>query len=129
MSGNRPVGSDLRSRGDAAVKFANNFSGRLVGAVVIVMMTRFALLLASGLEQWIAFVPDDTFYYLGFGRGFATTAHWIFDGGVSASSGFHLLQGYLAAAYWVVTHRFGADPPLDGKFIHIGVCCFIQIIF
>ncbi len=81
-------------------------------AIVSLIFCRFVLSSLSSREQWIAFVPDDAYYYLGFGRGFASTGHWTLDGGVSCSSGFHLLQAYLAAACWAACHRISADAPV-----------------
>jgi len=81
-------------------------------AVVALIFCRLMLLCFSPREQWIASIPDDAFYYLGFGRGFASSGRWTFDAGLSLSSGFHLLQAYLSAACWVVGHRMGLDAPV-----------------
>jgi hypothetical protein len=83
-----------------------------VSTVILVAFTRFFLQASSGRESWIAFVPDDAFYYLGFGRGFATHGVWTFDDGLSVSSGFHLVQAYLAAASWALFHTLSADAPV-----------------
>ncbi len=76
------------------------------------MVARFAWLLSRGRDYWISFVPDDAFYYLGFGRGLATRGRWTFDGGVSPSSGFHVLQGYVAASCWALFHGLSDNAPV-----------------
>ena len=52
-------------------------------------------------------LPDDTFYYLGLARNFDTLGVWTFDGGVSRTSGFHLLHAYTLAGL----HRVLAPNP------------------
>lgn len=49
-------------------------------------------------------IPDDAFYYMVAARNFAAQGRWTFDG-VEPASGFHLLWGYLLAAFFrVVPH-------------------------
>ena len=105
----------------------HKISARMAGAIAVVTLAHFARLVAGAREHWIAFVPDDAFYYLGFGRGFATTGRWTFDGGVSLSSGFHLLQAYLAAACWALFHGLGADGPVYGLMVASVLCNLLAV--
>jgi hypothetical protein len=41
----------------------------------------------------IGFVPDDAFYELQIGRHFLATGKWLFDGSLTTTTGFHLLNG------------------------------------
>ena len=46
----------------------------------------------------VQFQADDGFYYLTLARHFATQGRWTFDGGVSLTTGFHLLHAYALAS-------------------------------
>lgn len=116
-----PSGSEL-TKSSAAPRGMSAASRWVTAVVISVIAVRLAILLSQGREHWIAFVPDDAFYYLGFGRGFVTTGHWTFDGGVSPSSGFHLAQAYVAAASWGALHGLGPNAPVYGLMITSAVC-------
>jgi hypothetical protein len=60
------------------------------------------------MSQKITLVPDDGFYYLHLARHFASSGVWTFDGGVSRTTGFHLLHAYVCALFfWLFP---GASP-------------------
>jgi hypothetical protein len=50
------------------------------------------------LAQQVACVPDDGFYYLNLASNYARLGAWTFDGGLSHTTGFHLLHAYASAA-------------------------------
>ncbi|HLO15097.1 MAG TPA: hypothetical protein VK206_09720 [Anaerolineales bacterium] len=48
----------------------------------------------------VQYTPDDGYYYLALARNFIRFGEWTFDGGMSLTSGFHLMQAYLLAAVY-----------------------------
>lgn len=101
--------------------------GGVAALVSAVTTAHCAHLLTRSRDHWIAFVPDDAFYYLGLGRGFATTGRWSLDGGLSTSSGFHLIQGYISAACWSVFHELGHDAPVIAL-VSLSLCFTVSSI-
>src|SRR5262245_6394550 len=65
-------------------------------------------LLSLPVREQVTLIPDDTFYYLTLGRNFASSGVWTFDGGVSPTSGFHLLHAYACAILFAVAPGIGA---------------------
>jgi hypothetical protein len=51
------------------------------------------------IEEQVQFVPDDGFYYLNLASNFASKGIWSFDGGISRTTGFHLLHAHVAAVF------------------------------
>ncbi len=86
------------------------------GLLLLAWLARSAVsvLLADSMVQ-VQHTPDDAYYYLGLARAFAGTGRWSFDGGVSATSGFHPLFAYLLAGVYRL-----AQPGVDG-FVRLGV--------
>jgi hypothetical protein len=73
-----------------------NFWGFVLGAVVILgLLACYLRLIFMPLSTKITFLADDGFYYLVLARNFAQSYQWSFDHGISFTSGFHLLFGYL----------------------------------
>lgn len=66
------------------------------GAAVTAAVLARTAYLASEPTRAITETPDDAFYYLRLANNFVRLGHWTFDG-ESATSGFHLLHGYLLA--------------------------------
>lgn len=73
------------------------------------------LILAAPDTIQVQYTPDDGYYYLALARNFVRFGAWTFDGGVSLTSGFHLIQAYLLAALF----RF-VQPSTEG-FVRLGV--------
>jgi hypothetical protein len=70
-------------------------------AVTMVLASTFAgfvLFARMPLERQVTVVPDDGFYYLNLGRNYAALGQWTFDGGISHTTGFHLLHAFTCAA-------------------------------
>ena len=65
----------------------------LIMALVVNLGTVIHVLEADRVGR-SGYLPDDTFYYLTLARAFDTSGSWTFDGGVSQTSGFHLLHAY-----------------------------------
>lgn len=63
----------------------------------------------------VQFTPDDGYYYLTLARNFVRFGQWTFDGGVSLTSGFHLIQAYVLAGFYE-----SFQPTLDG-FVRLGL--------
>jgi hypothetical protein len=77
--------------------------------------------LSSSMDHRITVVPDDGFYYLLLGKNFAEHHVWSFDG-VTPTSGFHLLQGYVCALAAFVLPGAGTEALLDVLgFVGLGV--------
>lgn len=73
----------------------------LTGSLFAFLYTTISVLVGDPVFR-CGFVPDDTFYYLTLARHFAASGVWTFDGGISVTTGFHLLHAYwLAAIYWL----------------------------
>lgn len=58
-------------------------------------------------EGRVQYIPDDAYYYLVLARNFANMGTWTFDDGVSETTGFHLLHGYVLALLY---RLFQPDP-------------------
>lgn len=70
----------------------------------------FAYLRIMGMpiESQVTFMTDDGFYYLTLARNFDQLGQWTFDRGISLTSGFHPLFGYVL----VLLHKIAPDPRL-----------------
>ncbi len=78
-----------------------------LAACVLLVLVRGVVLASASVSEQIARIPDDAFYYLTVAANRATLGRWTFDGGLSSTSGFHLLHGYLN----VVLARVLGGPP------------------
>jgi len=73
----------------------------------------------------IGFVPDDAFYELQIARHFLATGKWSFDGSLTTTTGFHLLNVYLMSLF----PRLFDSPWLAVKFwMCAGLLCSIGAI-
>ena len=73
----------------------------------------------------IGFIPDDAFYELQIARHFLATGRWSFDGSVTTTTGFHLLNVYLMSLF----PRLFDSPWLAVKFwMSAGLLCSIGAI-
>jgi hypothetical protein len=73
----------------------------------------------------IGFVPDDAFYELQLARHFLATGKWSFDGSLTTTTGFHLLNVYLMSLF----PRLFDSPWLAVKFwMSAGLLCSIGAI-
>jgi hypothetical protein len=73
----------------------------------------------------IGFVPDDAFYELQIARHFLATGRWSFDGSLTTTTGFHLLNVYLMSLF----PRLFDSPWLAVKFwMSAGLLCSIAAI-
>jgi hypothetical protein len=73
----------------------------------------------------IGFVPDDAFYELQIARHFLATGRWSFDGSLTTTTGFHLLNVYLMSVF----PRLFDSPWLAVKFwMSAGLLCSIGAI-
>jgi hypothetical protein len=68
------------------------------------------------------YLPDDAFYYLTLARHRAVSGTWTFDGGVSVTTGFHLLQGYALALL------FAANPTTAEPFVREAVILSLAVL-
>jgi hypothetical protein len=74
---------------------------RIVSGAAIIQLVIFDLLILKAPEMLqVQFTPDDGYYYLTLARNFVRFGQWTFDGGVSLTSGFHLLHAYLLAGMY-----------------------------
>jgi hypothetical protein len=76
----------------------------VIAAFCVFLSVRFLYILTGGIDRILAFVPDDAFYYFVSADNFARLGQWTFDGGISRTTGFHLLHGYLLAAFALLFH-------------------------
>jgi hypothetical protein len=84
---------------------ADEFPARaVIAAFCVFLSVRFLYILTGGIDRILAFVPDDAFYYFVSADNFARLGQWTFDGGISRTTGFHLLHGYLLAAFSLPFH-------------------------
>jgi hypothetical protein len=73
----------------------------------------------------IGFVPDDAFFELQIARHFLATGKWSFDGSLTTTTGFHLLNVYLMSLF----PRLFDSPWLAVKFwMSAGLLCSIGAI-
>lgn len=63
--------------------------------LLIINIIIFSLELMRVVDLQLQYIPDDGYYYLTLARNFSSTGEWTFDSGISLTSGFHLLFGYL----------------------------------
>lgn len=89
---------------------------RGVSLLAILHLALFDLLILAAPELIQAqYTPDDGYYYLALARNFIRFGEWTFDGGVSLTSGFHLMQAYLLAALYKFVQPGAED------FVHLGL--------
>jgi hypothetical protein len=89
-------------------------------AVVNLAVFDFAILFAPEVLQ-VQFIPDDGYYYLTLARNFIRFGQWTFDGGISLTSGFHLILAYILAGFYKLL-----QPTLE-NFVHIGLVFSVLI--
>lgn len=76
----------------------------VIGSAAIINLIVFGLsLLAAPVEIAIQYVSDDAFYYLQLAKTFSLYGEWSFDNGVTVTSGFHPLWGYLLSLVYLIT--------------------------
>lgn len=84
-------------------------------ALTVLMLIRATYIVGQPEELRVTFMPDDAFYYFTLARNFADLGQWTSDGGISHTTGFHLLNAYaLAAISWMGVQRL----PEAGLFIN-----------
>lgn len=84
--------------------------------LAIVNLAFFDLAILSAPEALqVQFIPDDGYYYLTLARNFIRFDQWTFDGGISLTSGFHLILAYVLAGLYKLLQ------PTSGNFVHIGL--------
>lgn len=87
--------------------------GSLLAILNLAVIDLAILLAPEGLQ--VQFIPDDGYYYLTLARNFVRLGKWTFDGGVSLTSGFHLIQAYVLAGMYRLF-----QPSLE-NFVQIGL--------
>src|ERR671918_263511 len=89
---------------------------RMISLLAILHLSVFNLLILAAPEiTQVQFTPDDGYYYLALARNFIRFGEWTFDGGISLTSGFHLMQAYLL----VGVYQFFQPTPED--FVRLGL--------
>lgn len=83
-------------------------------AIVNLIFFDLTILAAPEVLQ-VQFIPDDGYYYLTLARNFIRFGQWTFDGGISLTSGFHLILAYTLAGFYKILH-----PSLE-DFVRMGV--------
>jgi len=83
-------------------------------AILHLAVVDFLMLTAPASIQ-VQFTPDDGYYYLSLARNFVRFNEWTFDGGVSLTSGFHLMQAYLLAGVYKILQ------PTSEDFVRLGL--------
>lgn len=84
-------------------------------ALTVLMLIRATYIVGQPEELRVTFMPDDAFYYFTLARNFADLGQWTSDGGISHTTGFHLLNAYvLAAISWMGVKQL----PEAGLFIN-----------
>ena len=73
------------------------------------------LILTAPETLQVQYTPDDGYYYLALARNFIRFGEWTFDGGVSLTSGFHLMQAYLLVGIYNLFH------PNPEDFVRLGL--------
>ncbi|HVN17045.1 MAG TPA: hypothetical protein VMT73_14975 [Anaerolineales bacterium] len=83
---------------------------KIVSALVLVHLIVFDVLIlhAPAILQ-VQFTPDDGYYYLTLARNFVRFGQWTFDGGLSLTSGFHLMQAYLLVGLYKLLQPTSAN--------------------
>lgn len=76
-------------------------SAPLLTAILMAVLqsARIAWLVSLPDGLLVQHIPDDAFYYLVLAKNYVKLGRWTFDG-VSSSTGFHLLWGYILAAIY-----------------------------
>jgi len=98
---------------------------RVISVVAILHLAIFDLLILTAPEiTQVQYTPDDGYYYLGLARNFIRFGEWTFDGGVSLTSGFHLLQAYLL----VLVYRLFQPTPENFVRLGLGLSALITMI-
>ncbi len=83
-----------------------------IGLLAILHVVVFDLTIITARDTLqVQYTPDDAYYYLALARNYATLRTWTFDGGHSATSGFHPLLAYLLSLLYVVMR------PTSGEFV------------
>ena len=89
---------------------------RLVSFAAIIHLLVFDLLILTAPEMLqVQFTPDDGYYYLTLARNFVRLGQWTFDGGISVTSGFHLMHAYILAGFYKVLQ------PTQTGFVKLGL--------
>lgn len=98
---------------------------RGVSLLAVLHLILFDLLILAAPETTQAqYTPDDGYYYLGLARNFVRFGEWTFDGGVSLTSGFHLMQAYLLAALY----KFAQPAPEVFVRLGLGMSALVTMI-
>ncbi|MDL1896608.1 hypothetical protein FBQ82_10060 [Anaerolineae bacterium CFX7] len=63
----------------------------------------------------VQYTPDDAYYYFQLAKNLTRFGTWTFDGGVSVTSGFHLIHAYWLALVFAVTQ------PTTENFVSLGL--------
>jgi peptidoglycan/LPS O-acetylase OafA/YrhL len=88
-------------------------------------IVHFLYVITRPKQVLIGFVPDDAFYELQIARHFLATGKWSFDGRLTTTTGFHLLNVYLMSLF----PRLFDSPWLAVKFwMSAGLLCSIGAI-
>lgn len=83
---------------------------RMVSLLAVLHVAVFDLLILTTPEIiQVQFTPDDGYYYLALARNFIRFGEWTFDGGISLTSGFHLMQAYLLVAIYRIFQPTAED--------------------
>jgi hypothetical protein len=89
---------------------------RGISFATLLHLVVFDLLILNSPERLqVQFTPDDGYYYLTLARNFVRFGAWTFDGGLSLTSGFHLVQAYVLAGFYTLF-----QPTLSG-FVRLGL--------
>jgi hypothetical protein len=89
---------------------------RGISFAALLHLIAFDLLILNAPEiVQVQFTPDDGYDSLTLARNFVRFEQWTFDGGVSLTSGFHLMQAYILAGFY----KF-LQPTLEG-FVRLGL--------
>lgn len=91
VPGKRPVDSDLGRRNIS-------LSNTSLTLALLILGARTAYIVFGGMGRIVTFLPDDSFYYFHAAQNFARLGIWTFDGGISRTTGFHILHAYALAA-------------------------------
>lgn len=104
-------------------KVTSNKISLLIGFVVFLFTIARVIYFGFGsIDNLIAVVPDDAFYYIQVSRNHSISGHWTFDG-VVLSSGFHFFYGYLLSFIYTIFPKLG----FHGLFLIIGFISSISI--
>ena len=73
--------------------------GIVAAGISALAIAHFFYVITRPQRVLIGFVPDDAFYELQLARHFLATGRWSFDGKLTTTTGFHLLNVYLMSLF------------------------------